>query len=146
MSATERHLTDAQYKRLSQEQDTKARAHSNAEHLARALGSFAPDPAPSESSGSYRRRLAGDFQKYSKDWASVDLKMCAPDAFDKIEHAIYADAAREILEPTNVPPGELAERISTDQTGRRISRFFGDPEVCWGPFKQDTKVIIGYKR
>ena len=29
----------------------------------------------------------------------------------------------------------LTEVIERDITGRQISRFYGDPEVCWGAFK-----------
>jgi hypothetical protein len=42
-------------------------------------------------------------------------------------------------------PGTLVEEIVFDATGRRISRFHGDPEVCWGPFKQPGRRITGFR-
>jgi hypothetical protein len=38
---------------------------------------------------------------------------------------------------------EDVERVERDMTGRCITRFFGDPECCWGPFKQPFKRLLG---
>ena len=130
-------LNDAQYRQLSSERDAKASAYSAAEVVMEALNdSQPPEPMPSESSINYRRRLAAGLQKYSREWGKVDLKLCAPDTFQRIEQAIYTDAAREAREPTSltIRPGEVVERFTRDGTGRITRRFFGDPRAVWGQF------------
>ena len=42
-------------------------------------------------------------------------------------------------------PGQLVEELVIDPTGRRISRFHGDPEACWGPFKQPGRRVVGIR-
>ena len=50
----------------------------------------------------------------------------------------------ESMQETAYRAGILREVITTDDTGRRIRRFFGDPEACWGPFKQIPRHITGW--
>lgn len=139
-------LIDGETVDMNRESLDKARAFSNAERLARALGSSAPEPAPSESSLQYRKRLANNFQGLSPDWMAVDLRPLPKNTFERIEHKIYDDAVREAVSPTRltIPPGKLVERITTDDTGRRIKNYFGDPEACWGAFKLPPKRVIGW--
>jgi|HubBroStandDraft_6_1064221.scaffolds.fasta_scaffold622697_2 hypothetical protein len=40
--------------------------------------------------------------------------------------------------------GVLKEVVSTDDTGRRIRRFYGDPEKCWQDFKSPVRRVIGW--
>lgn len=35
---------------------------------------------------------------------------------------------------TKIPPGEIREVVSEDQTGRKIHSFHGDPAAVWGRF------------
>jgi hypothetical protein len=46
--------------------------------------------------------------------------------------------------PAHVPQGQLAEYTETDRTGRVITRFAGDPDACWGMFKQPTRLVTGW--
>jgi hypothetical protein len=41
--------------------------------------------------------------------------------------------------------GRLTEVIETDRTGRQISRFYGDPELVWGPFKMPSRLIASWR-
>lgn len=43
-------------------------------------------------------------------------------------------------------PGELTEVVETDDAGRRIRRFYGDPAVTWEPFKIESRLVTGWKR
>ena len=142
----ETHFTsDAQYKRAASEHETKVKAHANAELIARALGDFAPDPAPSESSLNYRKRLASNFQRLSKDWGKVDLKLMPPDAFAQAELQIYADAAKEAKEPTSltIPPGQVVVREMRDASGRMVRRTYSTDEgAVWRQF-QNAQVCTG---
>jgi hypothetical protein len=38
----------------------------------------------------------------------------------------------------------LTEVIETDEVGRRVRRFYGSPEKCWGPFKHYSRYIIDF--
>ena len=141
-------LIDGDAVDMSGEPQAKARAHARAETLARAFGSAAPDPAPSESSLQYRKRLANNFQGLSPDWKAVDLRPLPKNTFERIEEKIYADAVQEARKPTRltIPPGQLVERITTDQTGRQIKTYYGDPAACWDVFKVPPKRVIGWNR
>jgi len=46
-------------------------------------------------------------------------------------------------DPPKYRPGETREVITSDVTGRKISRFYGDPEAIWGRFKLPAKRIVG---
>jgi hypothetical protein len=72
------------------------------------------------------------------------LSNLAADALAVAEHAIYSDAIAVARNPATVPEGTLREVIETDVTGRRISRFIGSPEACWGPFKTLTKFVTAF--
>ena len=43
----------------------------------------------------------------------------------------------------SLEPGELREIVETDETGRRIRRFVGDPGAAWAPFKYSTQRVTG---
>jgi hypothetical protein len=142
-SDTNLQLVDGEVVDLTGEPQQKAKWHARADTLAHSFGSVAPSPAVSESSLQYRKRVAAFFQPLSPDWSSADLRPVPKNTFERIEAQIYNDAAREALQPTKIPPGTMVERISTDETGRRIKSYFGDPEACWGPFKVPPKRVIG---
>ena len=120
---------------LTGDSERKAFAHAKAEKICRSFGTAAPDPAPSESSLQYRKRVAQLFQKFSPEWKGVDVRPLDRNAFERIEERILADATQEAREPTNVPAGQIVERVLTDPTGRRITKFFGDTRAVWGPFQ-----------
>jgi hypothetical protein len=63
---------------------------------------------------------------------------------DQIVSQIYADALTAAASPSSVPAGMLREQIEPDRTGRRITRFVGDPESCWGVFKQPVRGVVGF--
>lgn len=44
----------------------------------------------------------------------------------------------------SLKPGELRELIETDRTGRRISKFVGDPGAAWEPFKLPVRLVVGF--
>jgi hypothetical protein len=59
--------------------------------------------------------------------------LAARRATARAEHA----ATQEAL----APEGMLTEHFETDRTGRKISRFTGDPEACWAPFKMPSQRV-----
>ena len=120
------------------------RHQAEADGIYRQLGEpSAPPPLDNEWLPHYRRRLLEPLKQHSPTWAKVEIPN-QEDVLAVAERQIYADAAREARAPTNLRPGELVERIVTDSTGRKISKFFGDPAVTWGPFSIPPKLVIGF--
>jgi hypothetical protein len=120
-----------------------------ADVIYRLFDSQAPQPRvlQGESPLGYRQRVASELKRHSPAWRDVEVRTLPTAAFEVAERQIYADAEREARAPTNVPAGQLIERVERcDKTGRCISRFFGDPEVTWGPFKLATRSVTGMCR
>jgi hypothetical protein len=50
----------------------------------------------------------------------------------------------ETFSPASPGCGELREAVTTDDAARKIRRFYGDPEYCWGPLKPVTQRVVGW--
>jgi hypothetical protein len=139
-------LQKAIWNQQSQPEHLYRDVQSRAETVLQALGDSAPPPAivQGESLQSYRRRLADRLRVHSPRWGGhVALDHFSGAALDEVENQIYADALAASRDPARVPAGTLRESIEVDRTGRRITRFVGDPENCWGAFKMPIKRILG---
>jgi hypothetical protein len=114
----------------------------------RVFQAFGDGAAPRWLSGegidAYMRRLVGNYRKHSPAWKDIDLVICNGPVLDTAAKQIYADAMVAVNSPSRASPGVLREVVETDRAGRRISRFYGDPEACWGPCK--AKVVRGVDR
>jgi flagellar biosynthesis GTPase FlhF len=99
--------------------------------------------ANGESYDAYRRRLLGKFKSHSARWKDAELAAFADKALDQVEEQIYADAYQAAIAPASTPAGTLRQHIETDETGRKIKSFTGDPEACWGPFKASPRIVSG---
>lgn len=119
-------------------------AQSKAERVAQAFGDSAPRWVSGESLPQYRQRLLGKFKQHSADWKGVELAKLGDDALAVAETKIYADAWQAAIRPANVEGGMLREVTDTDRTGRKITRFYGDPEACWSHFKQPARHVTGW--
>jgi hypothetical protein len=121
------------------------RSQSSAERVHQAFGDSAGAPRwlNGEAPDEYRRRLLGKWKSHSKTWKDVDLNTLAGPALDIAERQIYADSIADAANPGSVPENTLVEVIEVDRTGRKISRFRGDPEACWGRFKAPQRRITG---
>jgi hypothetical protein len=108
-------------------------AQAKADRVAKAYNDSAPPPLAGERLLDYRARLASEYKKYSRSFKDSDLhKIGDPTAMSGIEDVIYADAAREAVHPTGgFRPGELRAVVSQDATGRKITKYYGDPGACW---------------
>lgn len=119
-------------------------AQSKAERVAQAFGDSAPRWVSGETLTQYRQRLLGKFKSHSKAWKDADLRDFKDSALDTVETQVYADAWQAAIRPANVEGGMLREVTENDRTGRKITRFYGDPEACWGPFKQPARHVTGW--
>jgi hypothetical protein len=101
-------------------------------------GHAADQPRPGETDERYMRRALQSTKRYSEVWSGVD--------FDRVPSATLPSAFRHIVsdgvELFKRPVGPLREVVTSDAAGRRITRFYGDPECTWAPFKGETRRFV----
>jgi hypothetical protein len=99
-------------------------------------GTVPPEPNFGEEPARYQRRmlsLAQSMLGRGHVWAEQNLSRQPDRALDTIQHSIFYDRA----EPQ---AGELVEyHEACPRTGRVVTRFEGDQEVTWAPFKQQPR-------
>jgi hypothetical protein len=99
-------------------------------------GTVPPEPNFGEDPARYQRRMLSLAQSVSAPghvWAGQNLAKQSDAALNAIERSLFHDRAE-------FKPGELVEyNAACSRTGRVITRFEGDQEVCWGPFKQQPR-------
>lgn len=117
------------------------------ERVAQAFGDSegAPRWMNGETLPQYQRRLLGKYQGHSVSWKGKDLSKVDASVLDVAETQIYADAMSAAIRPAGITEGVLIERTEQDRTGRKISKFSGDPEACWGPFKLPSRRVAGFQ-
>ena len=122
-------------------------AQLRAEPVYHALGDSngAPRFLQGETLLGYRKRLLTPHKAHSKAWKDANLDAITDETvFGNIERQIYADALTAAQNPIIDQPLTLRPVTRTDATERKITRFYGDPEACWGPFKSGRKAVIGF--
>ena len=110
-----------------------------------AVGGSAPAHLPGESVEAYRIRLASGLQPFSATYKKLSVRdldgMRRSGALHIAEQTIFEEAVAAARRPT----GPLREtQDPPDRSGRSITRFFGSPEDCWGPFKQPPKYVTRF--
>ncbi len=121
-------------------------AQAKAERVAQFYGDSAPAPLAGERLIDFRARLATAYKKYSKQFSGSDLYMIRdPHAMTGIEDSIYNDAMSEAQHPTGgFREGELRAVATADATGRKITKYFGDPNACWDQFNPPLRFVRGF--
>lgn len=119
-------------------------AQAKAERVARAFGDSSSRWVNGETLTEYRQRLLSKVKEHSARWKGVDVRKLTGAALDTAETQVYADAWAAATDASNVPVGTLRQVIEVDETGRTIRKFYGDPEACWGPFKQPTRIVTAW--
>ncbi len=112
------------------------------------FGQVTPRWQTGESLLQYRRRLLRKVQDHSPAWKGVDIsKINDSAALDNIERQVLADAEHVAKHPVNDGKGTLRAVVTTDSAGRKITKFYGDASVTWGPFQpQVRRNIVGFNR
>jgi len=104
----------------------------------------APPPLDGEWLPHYRKRLLQPLQQHSPDWKGAELP--SDERVLNIAQKQILEAARhEAVAPTNIPPGQLVERRTRDESGRMISRFYGDPAAWMDQFAGERKRVVGWR-
>lgn len=124
-------------------------AQRRADRAFRAFGDSAGAPrwVNGQSLQNYRIELANKVKGHSATYKDADLsKIGDATAFGAIEGQIYADAVDAAISTNSIGVGLLREVKDPDVSGRQISRFYGDPEACWAPFKLPAQRVTGVRR
>jgi hypothetical protein len=107
-------------------------------------GTAPPQPQFGEDARGYRARIIGLAQTLlprGHVWAGVSIHRQPERALDSIEDAVIHDRVRAFKRPTG-PLREVTE--SCPRTGRMTTKFYGDPEDCWGRYKGVRQRVTGF--
>lgn len=107
-----------------------------------AVGKRAPEPFSGEKALDFRKRALIAMQKHSPSHADVNIRAIADSAtLSVMEEAIYGAARKSISEEMNNTQGQLHKRVRSDEAGRTITEYQGDPNVWLGAFKTPARVL-----
>ena len=126
---------------------TEAQLRAEPVYQAHGDSNGAPRFLQGESLLGYRKRLLTPHLAYSPAWkeAGTSVASMTDEAvFANVERQVYADSLAAAQNPVVDQPLRLRSVTHTDATNRRITKFFGDPEATWGPFKSGRKAVIGF--
>lgn len=119
---------------------TEARVRCDSAYTA--CGKQSPEPFSGEKSLDYRKRALIALQKYSPEHKDVNIRAVSDAAvLGVLEKAIYDAARTSINEELNNTAGHLHARVRSDQAGRRITEYQGDPNVWLNAFKTPARVL-----
>jgi hypothetical protein len=93
---------------------------------------------PGESYRDYRVRLLGPYVKYSPEWKDVDLHTIDPVSLGVAEKQIRQDA----IKASKTGDGEigvLRQVTTVDDSGRKITRFYGDWNAAFGLWRSPLR-------
>jgi hypothetical protein len=103
------------------------------------FGQRAPGIQAGETLAAYRRRLLKNLQpKCEPPFREVNLYAVADSQLQHFEARMIDGTIVEFKKPI----GPLREAIEIDRSGRRISKFYGDPENVWGRFAGPVRRYI----
>lgn len=114
-----------------------------ADAVAQLFGGHAAKPMAGETLGSYKRRVAREWQSLSPIYRDVDLKVLQKAdgiAFNAAIADILVRADSEGRRPTRVPLGTLIERTES-KNGHQFTKFYGSPLSWMAPFMATGKRV-----
>lgn len=144
-----RKADEAQAKADEEEKERNDEAMSEAQAKAdsayTSLGKRAPEPFSGEKPLDFRKRALMAMQKHSPQHADVNIRAIADSAtLSVLEDAIYGAARKNITEEMNNTQGQLHKRVRSDEAGRRITEFSGDPNVWLSIFKTPPRRVAKF--
>lgn len=113
-----------------------AEAQAKADSAFSACGKNAPAPFSGENALDYRKRALMAMQKHSPAHKDVNIRAIADSAtLSVLEDAIFSAARQTIEKEMTSTQGQLHKRVRSDEAGRRITEYQGDPNVWLATFK-----------
>jgi hypothetical protein len=119
------------------------RAHelqSEANELFKLHNMSADAPRAHEGETAYARRLINAAKSFSPDWNGVDINSQPDGLLPLAWKSVIEDAITEFKKSE----GPLRQVVTTDDSGRRMRTFYGDPENCWAPFKATSQYVTAW--
>jgi 8-oxo-dGTP pyrophosphatase MutT (NUDIX family) len=115
----------------AEERNAIAVAQARADSVAAMFGERASAPITGETSLAYRRRLLKSMQKRSTKFKEARVDSLDSETLGMIENVVYGEAAEAARRTDSADkPGILVPYYETDEAGRRITKFHGDP-MAW---------------
>ncbi len=118
----------------SEERNQLAEARKRADGVYAALGRELPDCLPGESPLAYRQRLADGLKDQSPGLRRANLAGLQAGALAAVEARIYQDAQHAAATGTGIPRGTIRAHTYQDETGHKITEYYGDPLAWMSPF------------
>lgn len=141
--AEEKERQDAEERARDDSAMTEARTRCDSAF--NACGQRPPEPFSGEKSLDYRKRALVALQKYSPDNKDVNIRAISDAAvLTVLEKAIYADARKTIDDEMSNTQGQLHKRVRSDEAGRRITEYVGDPNVWLAAFKTPPRRLVKF--
>mgnify|MGYP000844798973 CR=1 FL=1 len=118
-------------------------AYAKADSAFTGAGKSAPMPFAGEKALDYRKRALIAMQSHSPAHKDVNIRAIADSAtLSVLEDAIYGAAKEAIDNEMKNSLGTLHKRVRSDEAGRRITEYQGDPNVWLAPFKTPARVMV----
>jgi hypothetical protein len=92
----------------------------------------------------YRRRLARRWQRFSKQFADAELRTINDPVLKGIEEVIRADTTAAGIAPAEGLGDVLIPRVRTDDTGRRITEWYGQPRAWMRQFSGNRRKVLRF--
>ncbi|WP_336240450.1 DUF2213 domain-containing protein [Citrobacter werkmanii] len=113
-----------------------AAAQVRADSAYTACGKKAPSPFSGEKAMDYRKRVLEAMKQHSPRFKDADIRAIADSVvLSGMEDAIYNEARKALEAEMSNTKGVLHQRIRSDDTGRRIVEYRGDPNSWLSAFK-----------
>jgi hypothetical protein len=93
-------------------------------------GERAVEPLPNDTELSYRARLATSVGAHTSEFKTSRFDSCDNNLLTALEDRLYPMAEAQIRNDADGRPGVLVPREEYDESGRRITKFYGDP-MAW---------------
>ncbi|HDT2078327.1 TPA: DUF2213 domain-containing protein [Enterobacter roggenkampii] len=139
----EKRKADAEEKERNDAAMSEAQAKADSAYTS--LGKRAPEPFSGEKALDFRKRALIAMQKHSPQHAEVNIRAIADSAtLSVLEDAIYGAARKTITEEMNNTQGQLHKRVRSDEAGRRITEYAGDPNVWLAAFKTPPRRVAKF--
>lgn len=137
IDAMEAKLASATRMPSDEDKNQICNAQLKADAVMQMFGKKAALPFTYENPRDYRTRLANELKAHSPEFKAVKLDSLDEPTFKAIEERIYADAQKVAMDSAETTNGALIPVVSTDEAGRKITKFIGNPNSWMHHFKDN---------
>jgi hypothetical protein len=102
-------------------------------------------PMQSESLLSYRRRLLRPWLPHCEKFKDIDVDTLRGTLLDGVEKIVFSDAITASNNPAVGMGDVLIPRVKVDDTGRRITEWFGQPRAWMQQFAGNRRRVVSFR-